>query len=304
VGKYLLHALMATGEKPVIYDLRPNCKVLQSSLGYTRVVKGDILNLKSLSDTIRDEQVGTVVHMASLLTSTCESNPPLAATVNVGGTVNVLEAARKGNVRRVVYTSSVGVYGSISKVPVKEEHPTKPQTIYGATKRSAEVLGLMYARTYGLDFIALRFPPIYGPGGGRSLGSIHSTISEVVEKSLVGQHVELSWEPFGKVDFVYVRDAVQALMKAVQATKPRNRIYNASYGRCYTPEEVASGVKRFLSKASIKCTVPAENAKVLGPFDIQKARHDLLYEPHYDIERGIEDYLDELKRGRMQNEKN
>ena len=105
------------------------------------------------------------MHLASLLNTASRTNPLQATQVNVGGSLNVLEAARTSGVSRVIYGSSISVYGSQpGRRGVSETTPAAPEDMYGATKRYVEILGETYRQRFGVQFVALRIASVVGPG--------------------------------------------------------------------------------------------------------------------------------------------
>jgi len=159
IGSFVAKELVSRGERPVLFDTRLDDTLVKDFLGKAELVRGDILDLVSLVDTVRKFKVNLIIHTAAVLAGVAQMNMKLAFKVNCEGTLNVLEAARLENVSRVVYTSTKGTYGPALGVhgppdykPVTEDHPCNPKGIYGITKLLGEIYGLTYAQQYGLDF--------------------------------------------------------------------------------------------------------------------------------------------------------
>ncbi len=177
------------GEKPIIFDVSPRIDALKDifDADQSTIVQGDVLNVHDLYRTIKTYGVTRVIHTAAnpLLTVGAQKMPYQAIQLNIMGTANVLEAARLFNLERVVFTSSnVIVHYTIEGpfgVPM-------PSTIYSATKLACEHLGLNYYRSYGLDFVAVRFSAVVGPwrygGGGGPTQRFKEMRERALKKSL------------------------------------------------------------------------------------------------------------------------
>src|SRR5438477_8905272 len=175
LGTYVARMLSERGDRVVIFDTvgpTPELAVLTAPLEQQIArVRGQILDLSSLLRCVQQHHVERIFHAAALYDPPYSlDDPAITFQVNVNGTINVLEAARFLGVQRVVQSSSIAVYAPRQYEPVDELHPIllpsggNPLGPYGASKAAAEIVGLTYYSTNGVDFVALRNSAIYGYG--------------------------------------------------------------------------------------------------------------------------------------------
>ncbi|MBI3988731.1 MAG: NAD(P)-dependent oxidoreductase, partial [candidate division NC10 bacterium] len=231
IGTHLTRECLQAGIRVIAYDLvRPRRP--EPGLEGAVAVEGDILEPTKLIETMQVHQVQAVIHLATYgagevgreigLVKAGDYNPLKGAEVNVLGALNVFEAARLAGVRRVVYASSIAVYGPPSiygeKTP-DEDAPLRPQTLYGAAKAMVEVAAEVYRRRHGLEVIGLRPTFVYGPG--RWYRGTVPFVVDLFEGALAGRSVRIEaadvmW------DMVYVKDAAHAFFLAAQVTTPEH----------------------------------------------------------------------------------
>lgn len=193
IGSHLVEMLKAREHEVVEIDLP----------GVDICCLGDLLMNDSLSG------VDVVYHLAVLPLPACGSSPRNCVETNIMGTVNVMEAAKKYGVKRVIYASASSVYGDPEKLPVKEDDPKQPVTLYGASKLASENIIHTYSRNFDLTCGIFRFTNVYGEG--QRSGLIPSVISSLLYK----QPVTISGTGEQTRDFVYVNDVVGILLRAM-----------------------------------------------------------------------------------------
>jgi len=298
IASHVHRRLIEQGHQTVAFDSSPNTESLKIIAGQISVVQGEVQDLAAVIDAIRTFSITHIIHMASLLTTTSQRRPYAAMNVNGLGTVNVLEASRLTGVVHVTFNSSTAVYGNTEEgKPIDEDHPLTPNTLYGATKLLGEHYGLAYNSDHGLGFTALRFPSIYGPGQTQRG---FSSFKEIVEKPLLGLPAKVPVGGDQEFDIVYVKDVADAIIATLARETPR-KICNisgdlAAYGYL---RDLADAVRRNIPKAVIEIGPGFEPTEpVRGPLDIRRARNELHYEPKYDLERGVRDYIDTFNRAR------
>jgi len=294
------------GHRPVIFARHRDEWLIRDILDKVDIELGDVLDMPRLLDVIKRHRITHIVHAAGFVGAVSAANPALSIQVNVMGTVNVLEAARAFDVKRVVYTSSKGIYGPAlgeygapTYKPVPEDHPKNPKRIYDSAKLMAEQAGLYYQANMGLDVVVLRFATTYGPGKTARHGKMGVT-SAIVENPASGLPFRLAQGGDEKDDFIYNKDSAYGIYLACTAENPKSRVYNIGTGVGITLNDIARVVRKHLPHAEIEIgpglnflgmPYPASNV-----YDISRARAELGYAPQYDLERGIADYLDSLKR--------
>jgi len=292
IGFHLVKRLAETGERVVVFDSQPPPPLPENLSAGVTWVKGDATQMVDILHALRDHGVRDVYHLVALLANVCQEKPHLALKINVESLVNFLEASRLLKLGKVVFASSVAVYGPSEPAPVGEEAPTNPASVYGATKVLGEFYGLHYFRSFGVDFRALRFTTIYGLGkSGGSTG----ICSLMIEKAARGEDVSGDVRD-AATDWLYIKDAVQSFLLARQAENPKSRIYNIG-GGSYSVGQVADIVKKYLPTAGIHL-----EAKRIFPwppsYRWDRGEEELGYTPVFDIERGVRDFIEEARKPR------
>jgi nucleoside-diphosphate-sugar epimerase len=292
VGAAVVRELVARARGPVIaFDARPPATPFDGA--DVTLCLGDLLDAAVIARTIERFGVDRVVHAAGLLTMMSEEYPTMACTVNIGGTIAVLEAARTFGLGRVVLVSSRSVYGVDSDVPLDEEVCPTPRNFYGVSKLTAERFGEHYAHAYGVDFLAVRLPVVYG---GRQLSAVRVThpIAEIVERVARGEAIVVRGGDH-VLAMIHVRDVARGVVLATLAGGLEHRIYNLGSGETVTLREVAAILQRLVPQADI--TVEAGCLTTLptsAGVDIGRARRELGWEPTVSVEAGIREYLESV----------
>lgn len=303
IGAYLARRLLACGERPVLYDAAPNRAFLASVLDPDSlpVVRGDIRDLPHLVETLREYGCERIVHSAALIGPSVQQAPFTGLQINVQGSINVLEAARVLGLGRLVFASTEGVYDRAytREGTVDEERPRGHVGVYGASKAAVELIGLSYADGLGVDFVALRFSAVYGPGtfvGGSIIGQM---LDEMVRAGLAGQRLTVRPWPL-RQEYTYVEDIVRGVDLALQAEGLTHRVFNIGAGRTYTQHEIIAAIQRVLPGTVID--VQGEvNLAIAGalrdaPLDLTRSRAELGYAPEYDLDAGLRAYVAALGR--------
>ncbi|MFL5002349.1 MAG: NAD-dependent epimerase/dehydratase family protein [Xanthobacteraceae bacterium] len=305
MGAETSRRFVTEGHRPVIYARHRDKWLVRDILDKVDVELGDVLDLPRLMDVIKRHGITHIVHAAAFVGAVSQANPALSVQVNVMGMVNVLEAARLFEVKRVVYTSAKGVYGPVlgeygppTYKPVPEDLPKNPKRIYDSAKLMGEQVGLYYQANMGLDVVVLRFATTYGPGKTSRHGKMGVT-SQIVENPAAGLPFRLAQGGDEKDDFIYNKDSARGIYLACIAENPKSRVYNIGTGVGVTLNDVARVIRKHLPKADIEIGPGLNFLGMPYPassvYDISRARAELGYEPHYDLEKGIADYLAMLK---------
>lgn len=299
IGAYVARLLSQEGATVVAYDLAPDENAIQKvlapdELARIAIVRGDVTDLPHLVHTIKEHRAEQIVHLAYLMTDAAQANAPLAIKINCEGTNDALEAARILGLRRVVWASSIAVFGPRSVGPegiVANDAPYDPQTIYGACKSLNEVVAAHYSTAYGLDTIGLRFPTVYGAGRMRGAGQF---VSELIEKPAQGLpgHV-----PYGdySTTWAYVEDVARAVVLACQAPPTKTRAFNLG-GDVRPVREAAAWVQRLLPQADL--TFLPGTRLLPSRFDATLAQQELGWQPQYSMEEGIRKTINYWRRQR------
>ena len=304
-GAATARLLVSRGERPVLLDNRVDPSLIADIAADVEVVTGDILDGAALTQVVAGHGITHIVHMAALMPGPAEADPRRAIAIGVDGTLNVLEAARACDVRRVVYTSSNAFVGNISGkhghpdfVPLDESLPPNPADLYGVTKVCSETLGNYYRKRYGVEFVALRYPSIYGPGKLARHGVL-ALYGKIIEDAMAGREVSIPRGGDQRNDVVYVGDVAHSVVLALDAEGLTQWTFNIGTGRGVTLRDFADVLKRIFPEAKIDVGPGLDfrdgYKQSYCVFDIGKARDQLGYEPRYFLESGIEAYIESIR---------
>jgi len=299
IGAHAARHAIDADSKVVLYDLSPNRNYIHEIVGKDRVdlVAADIRDLPALLSALERFQVDTLVHTAGLIGSRVQENSYTGATNNILGTINVLEAARLRQLRRVVYISTFGVYdrSKIDDSVVRESHPIGGHNLYATTKVCSEHLVHAYAALYKLDTAILRPGGVFGRGfyvGGSTVGKIMRDLALNIIK---GEPITLDAGTYGLNEYVYGKDVGLAVFLACQKENFKQRIYNAGTGVVTGPEELAEVVRELSPnvKVTVSGVVKADRNKTI-PLDLSVSNAELGYAPRFPLKEALRDYMDEL----------
>ena len=261
----------------------------------------DVRDREALDDVISDYDINVVYHLASLLSATGEKHPNRTWDVNMGGLKHVLDLALEHGLQ-VFWPSSIAVFGpSTPKVETPQNTVLDPDTMYGVTKRSGELLCQYYHRRYGLDVRSLRYPGLISyktaPGGGTTDYAV-----DMYAQAADGRDYTCFLERDARLPMMYMPDAIRAtlnLMDADGAALSVRDSYNVGAFN-FSPEELAAALQHHVPDFS--CTYePDERQQIADAWpssvDDTAARTDWDWAPEYDLEAMTEDMLSHLSTG-------
>jgi UDP-glucose 4-epimerase len=306
IGAETSRKFVKEGHRPVIFARRRDDSLIGDIADNFDFEQGDVLDMPRILQAIKKHRVTHVVHLAAFVGAVSAANPPLSIQVNVMGLVNVLEAARALDVKRVIFTSAKGVYGPITGEhsaptwrPMSEDLPAKPKRIYDSAKLMGENVCTYYNDSMGIETVSLRFASTYGPGKAARHGPM-AVMSRIVENPAHGLPFKLEQGGDDKDDFIYNKDSALGIYLATVADKVKSRVYNIGTGVGVTLRDFERVIKKHIPKAVIEIggglNFYGLAYSATGVYDISRARNELGYAPEYDLERGIADYLAALKR--------
>jgi UDP-glucose 4-epimerase len=310
IGAETSRKFVKEGHRPVVCARHRDDRLVGDILDDIDFEAGDILDMPRLLDIIKRHRVTHIVHAAAFVGAVSAQNPALSIQVNVMGTVNVLEAARLFDIRRLVYTSAKGIYGPVlgeygspTYRPMPEDMPKNPQRIYDSAKLMSEQAILYYAANHDVDAAILRFATTYGPGKTARHGKMGVT-SQIVENPFHGMPFHHPYGADAKDDFVYNKDSAYGIFLATVADKVPSRVYNIGSGEPHSLGDLADVVRKKIPGADIQIG-PGDNFLGMpypphGIYDISRARSELGFTPQYDLDRAISDYVESLERMRAQ----
>ncbi len=306
-GAWVTRKLIERGHEPVVFENRPDYSLVDDLRGAFKLVRGDVNDLAGLVRACKEHEVQRVVNMAALMPPDAQADPLNGFRVNAFGTVQVLEAARITNVERVVFTSSRAAYGDIppgefghpNYRPVDEDHPLNPSLVYDVCKVASEGMGRNYQRNYGIQFVALRFASIFGPGKLARHGNV-SIYSRLIEDSLAGKPVRISKGGDQRDDMIYVKDVAEAIVLAALHDRPEYPAYNIASGQGRTLKDFSDAVSKAIPDADIAIGPGLDffdmGVNYYAVFDTTRAREDLGFVPRFSLEESIRDYISIMQR--------
>jgi UDP-glucose 4-epimerase len=265
IGSHLVDRLAAEGHQVRVIDNLSSGRL--ENLAYRRdveVVIGDLKNPQDVQKAVRG--VDAVFHFAAnpeVRVST--TNPDIHFNENVVATFNLLEAMRKNDTSQLVFASSSSVYGEPPQIPVDEEAPLRPVSVYGASKAACENLIHAYAKLYGFRAVALRYANVVGPR------LRHGVIWDLINKLKKNPH-ELEILGDGKQvrSYIYIDDAVEATLLAWRKAADAYAAYNVAAEDWITVDEVANQVIEAAGLTNVKKTYKPVLHGVGWPGDVKK----------------------------------
>jgi nucleoside-diphosphate-sugar epimerase len=305
VGVYLARQLLADGEEVVLFARRAELQRGAADLaGRVDLAAGDVGEWVHILEAVRRYRVDCIYHSAAVLSAACEASAASGFRTNVGGTLNVLEAARLLDVADVMFVGSGTTYGLANVPPrVTEDTPQRPENMYGTTKLCAELLGLQYHRQYGVNFRGARYAMIAGPG--RRITHHFGDWSGVIERPAQGLAYTVHSDPDRPCAYICVKDAVRSLvnLKRADTSRLRRRMYNV-HGFTATLREVAAAVRRHLPEAQIAFewdqseAMRVANRSLSYEMDTTAAAEDFGYVSRYPLDAMVADFIAEVRAGR------
>jgi len=270
-----------------------------------KFVWGDIAQLVHLFETVEKYGVEEVIHLASLRNEVVYKGFPTELfRVNIGGTQNILELARIGKIKRVVFASTAAVYGKMEDPTqsIPEDAPQNPVGVYANSKAMCESLIRSYRNVYRVEAFVLRPSRIYGRMANLDTLEFGNPISSFVYKLLRSEPIkDKSGADFGG-DFTYAPDVAYGCYRALVTPCPANWVFNIGSGTFNTLSEVVEILAVLFPKAEISIGPGMDpyvsQSPIRGPLDISRARKELSYQVRYDLKGSIEHFIETLRQRR------
>jgi UDP-glucose 4-epimerase len=297
IGSNLADALLARGDEVTIVDdlstgKRENAE--QALAAGARLVEADIRDGQALIDLFEEERPDVVFHLAAQIdVRRSVAETAFDATVNVVGTINVLEAAKRAGAGRVVNSSTGGaIYGEGRVIPAPEDHPAEPEAPYGQSKLAAEGYLELYRRLFGLSTVSLRYGNVYGPrqdplGEAGVIGIFCGKLIAAEQPTVFGDGLQTR-------DYVYVGDVVAANLAA--AGSDVTGAYNIGTGQETSVVDLVGGLAEVGGQDFQAVHAPERKGEVRHiALDASRARADLGWEPKVDLRDGLERTLESVR---------
>lgn len=306
VGTYVCRLLGQHGQAAIAVGVEPFSEearfVLGETAAATRYVRGDVCDSAGLDAICVQYAPDAVVHAAGLVGHDISlADPAKTYAVNVGGTVNVFEAARRANIGKVLLISSNAAYHRKERDVFDETHPTtsiyagNPNAHYGASKMAAEQVALAYYTFHGIDALAIRITSVYG--FGMKPGQMQ--LKQIVEGAANGQKLKIASGGHVVRDYTYVEDSAAGIVAILNfdTRSIAQRIFNISRGELTSTFDIAEAARAAFPDASIEVSgemTEFEKAtlKQRAPLSWAKAEKVFGYRPRYSLRQGIESYAE------------
>jgi len=249
-----------------------------------KFIELDIRDTNSLKKTLEENNIEFIFHLAARPgVRTSIEDPKAYMDININGTLSVLNASLKSNVKKIIYSSSSSVYGKSQYLPLDEKHPTNPISPYGISKLTAEKCIHFFEKTYGVKSVILRYFSVYGP---------RQRPDEVVYKftKLIVENKPITIYGSGNQtrDFTSVFDIVNGTILAM-TKKTSSGIFNLGFGNRISVNKLISILENVTGKKTKKIYMKKQIGDVYNTLsNIQKAKKELGYKPKVDIINGVD----------------
>jgi len=241
----------------------------------------------ALDVIVRERSIEAIIHCGAISGPMLAKDQPLTIVdTNIGATARLLDIARRQNLSRFVFCSSIGVYGSVGEGLIGEATPLAPTSVYGASKVAAEALVRAFVAEYGLSATSLRPSRVYGP-----YRRANCFIRDMVRDAKAGRTTVIPCDPEFLFHYVYVDDVAGALVAALEAERLPHLAYNVDAGTPMTMPEIATIARSALPGARIELKPGSDEvADVQAGFDISRVAADLGWRPRFGLAAGIRAY--------------
>lgn len=289
IGSHLAEELVQRGRPVrVLDDFSTGLWANLSHLDPTpELVEGSLTDPATVARALHG--VGVVYHLGALASvARSVETPAITHAACATGTLNLLDAARKSGVRRIVYAASSSAYGGHSSPGGQtEDLPMVARSPYAAAKLAGELYMQAFAHTYGIETVRLRFFNIFGPRQ-RADSPYSGVIALFTAAMSEGRAPIIQGDGLQSRDFTYVANAVQALMRAAEAPEVSGNVYNVGMGLTVTIRELITTLNGILGTELEPIFMPARAGDVrFSKADIRRTRQDLGYEPNVEFEEGL-----------------
>ncbi len=293
IGCYLVHRLVEADQEVVVFDI--NIDNIEDKDERATYIQGDISNLDQVREVIEKYDFDSVFHLASILPPKTEEDPYFAFKINIEGTMNVLNTACKHGVKTIIYPSSATVFGPDRQPPFTEEDLRDPWTVYSSFKICNEIIGSIYSKKFDINFRAVRFPVVIGPGADPMSGMSGYPI-EMMEDALHGVPFVAKVTPETRIPIIHIDDAVQVMINLWRSDQLHFEIYDID-GLWVTAKEIADGIKKVIPSAEITFK-PVEDAmiqKVLTGIKEEKEKDRFGFKGKRLLDEILQEYISRKK---------
>ena len=291
IGSHLVERLLADGARVRVLDnfstgARANLGFAPRFRRHLEVLRGDIRTLSVVLRAARGARV--IFHQAAMRSVPRSVKDPLGANAtNVNGTLNVLEAARRCRVPRVVYASSSSVYGDRPDLPKREDQPPAPVSPYAVSKAAGEQYAAIWTRLYGVETVGLRYFNVFGPRQDPK-SEYAAVIPRFILWGLSRRPLEIHGDGTQSRDFTYIDNVVEANILAAKAPAASGEVFNVGCGSRVSLLEIVAKLEAIVGRRLERRHTPSRAGDVPHTLaDVSKAKRLLGYAPLVDFDEGF-----------------
>jgi UDP-glucose 4-epimerase len=284
IGSHVCDHLLATGHQVVVVDNLATGK--RENLPREAAFYEVDIRDQALGDVFRRERPEVVIHHAAHIYVTASVRDPVYdASVNILGSLNLLECCRKSGVRKVIYAGTGGaLFGEAQYLPVDENHPVAPLSPYGVSKHTVEHYLFTYQQNHGLDHVVLRYPNVYGPR--QDPHGEAGVVAIFALALLAGEPCTIFGDGTKTRDYCYVGDIAEANLAALNS--PATGVYNLGRGIEVTDLEIFETVRQAVGVDAEPTYAPVRPGEVVRiALDATKAQRELGWRWKVDLAEGV-----------------
>ncbi|MGV8168866.1 MAG: NAD-dependent epimerase/dehydratase family protein [Candidatus Nanoarchaeia archaeon] len=286
IGSHLVDSLIRRGYSVIVVDNFSTGKKEHVNKK-AKLYEVDIVKeAEKISDVFSSEKPDIVIHAAAqvMLRKSLE-DPVFDAMTNIMGTINILEACRKNNIKRIIYTSTGGArVGEPEYLPVDEKHPLNPCSPYGISKHTAEHYVWMYKELYGLDYLIFCFGNVYGPRDDPACSRVTSIFTY---KMLKGETPLIFGTGDNTRDYIFVLDLVEFIAESIEKN-PEHKLFHLANGEQISVNEIFKILREltgFRGEAKYVEAVKGEVKDIV--LDTKLAQKELGWKPKHSFQEGL-----------------
>jgi len=296
IGAWIVKELVDRGDQPYIFDIdtesaRLAALLTPEQMPSIQLLEGDITQFKDVESAILDHGITHVLHLAGIQVPFCAADPLRGAMINVVGTLNVFEVARRRRdlVQHIVYASSAAVFGpeeAYGTGTVQEGAPLLPGTHYGVFKQCNEGNARVYFQNDGISSAGIRPGTVYGVGRDRGMTS---GPTKTIKATVIGQPYTIHF--IGGMDMQYVRDTARLFIRCAEAGLPGARLYTPR-GNVTQVHEFLTVLGQILPLSKTLIKADGKSLPVAYDFDDSTLRHDFGEINDTPLEEGIRETVE------------
>lgn len=293
IGMYAVAEFIRRGHDVVVLDRVSASSILQSIAPSARIVKGDILDARQLSDIVTTHAIDRILHLAAFLGPESSADPMMAMQVNCQGTANIFDVALSHGVRRVCWASSIAAVGVMPDYDgrlVDEAYRVGPTTPYGASKYFCELMTPTYIAK-GLDINCVR--PAFAFGLGKLSGSWGANYNRIIYNAATGKPSDFpAWSKNG-LQIIYNKDQAQFCVEVALSDRTDNWLYNTPTEPPFSEDEFIALIREVVPDAAIaRDPAPPFGSAFPPNVDGTRALRDFGFRPDYGVKAGIAEMVE------------